>query len=75
MTGSDTGTQEQGELLSRLFAMLTTTMEDGAALAVEGQGKAPPELRLELAGRIEGLGEDILTLSRAVQAILEKEPE
>lgn len=75
MTGSDTDAQEQGELLSRLFAMLTTTMEDGAALAVEGQGKTPLEKRLELAGRIEGLGEDILTLSRAVQTIVERQSE
>jgi hypothetical protein len=61
----------RAELISRLFAMLTARFEDAAALAAEGQGKHSDDRLGEIAMLLVGVSDDVMTLARAVGAVLE----
>ena len=45
---------DQAELISRLFALLTAQLEDGVAMAVEGQGRQTLATQHERAQTLEG---------------------
>lgn len=50
---------ERRDLTSRLFALLTTKLEDAAALAAEGQGRSGSQERLiSLANQVRGGAEE-----------------
>lgn len=57
------------ELLSRLFALLTARLEDGATLAVEGQRRQPPSDQPERAQALATLVRDAGTIADAVVAL------
>jgi len=58
------------DLIGRLFAVVTAKLEDGAAIAVEGQA---PELQSNqqctLAGRLVEVGCDVVALAEAIEAL------
>ena len=60
-------------LISRLFTLITMKCEDGATLAVEGQGKSrsTSDLRL-LAEQLASAGEEISTIADAIVALCVK---
>lgn len=61
---------EFADLISRLFTLITMKCEDGATLAVEGQGKSrsTSDLRL-LAEQLASAGEEISTIADAIVAL------
>ena len=65
---------EKAELISRLFALLTSRFEDGAQIALERQGTGhdTDDLRSS-ANRIWGISEEILTIAMATSALLPQE--
>jgi hypothetical protein len=56
----------QAELISRLFALLTAQLEDGAALAMEGQGRQTLAAQHERAQALEAEVRDIHTIAQAL---------
>jgi hypothetical protein len=63
---------EQRELISRLFYVLTARLEDAAALAAEGQGKEVATTRLtELTSRLTSASEEFAILAEATAAIVQ----
>lgn len=62
---------DRHELVRRLFALLTAKLEDGAALAADGQGQEVlPEAQADLANRLHALGDEIATLAEAIAAVV-----
>lgn len=62
------------DLVPRLFALLTARLEDGAAIAAEGQRHGLPEAdQIALANRLQSASDDIATLADAVVALIEKQ--
>lgn len=57
-------------LIPRLFAILTTRLEDGAEIAVGGQasGQSPAQIS-EAAGRLDDLGHEIAALAEAIELL------
>jgi hypothetical protein len=63
--------EDRQELIRRLFALVTTKLEDGAGLATDGQGRSvASETQIALANRLHALGEEISTLAHAVLAVV-----
>ena len=62
---------ERAELVSRLFALMTSKLEDAAREAVDGQGKGR-DVREQIirAERIETAARDIGLLAEATAAVL-----
>ena len=54
------------ELVSRLFALLTGQLEDGAALAAEGQGREPFPACRQRALTLEARIRDAHTIAQAL---------
>lgn len=63
---------ERADLISRLFALLTARLEDAAGLAAECQGSRPTTDLLERARELVTLSEEVVTLSAAALALLER---
>ena len=61
--------QEQADLIRRLFAVLTAMLEDGTAVAVEGQGPHEALAYAALAERIRSVGEQIAVIAEAGVAL------
>ena len=62
------------DLVPRLFALLTARLEDGAAIAADGQ--TPRSRQVEqaaLAKRLRSAADDIAILADAVLALIEKQ--
>lgn len=57
---------EQTELVSRLFALLTAQLEDGAALALDGQGRQTLLDQHERAQALEAQVRDADTVAQAL---------
>lgn len=57
---------DQADLISRLFALLTAQLEDGATLAMEGQGRQTLPDQHERAQALEAQVRDAHTLAQAV---------
>jgi hypothetical protein len=67
----DMDVDDRHELVRRLFALLTAKLEDGAALAADGQGqKVLPDVQVDLANRLHALGGEIAILADAVVAVI-----
>ena len=63
------------DLIARLFAVMTADLEDGAALAADGQGRdAARERRLALAGQIHAIAQRVTLVADAVVVLLEAGP-
>jgi hypothetical protein len=64
--------EERGELISRMFAMMTAELEDAAGWAAEGQGiRRSNEVRLQLAERISSAVQKVDVIATATTTILE----
>lgn len=60
------------ELISRLFALLTMKLEDGAAEAIKGQGlDKDPQVIEQLANHIQSIGEEIALIAEAARVLAE----
>ena len=58
------GEDERAELVRQLFAVMTAMLEDGAALAADGQGAAAA-VAADLAGRIAEIGRHVAVIADA----------
>lgn len=58
--------ERRADLVSRLFAQLTSRFEDGATIAAECQGARAAELLLEGAERLREIGQDASTVAEAI---------
>ena len=63
---------DDAELISRLFALLTSKFEDAATIAVDGQGTLPPEQLRDFAVKLESLVSEAAILSAAIRAMLRR---
>lgn len=57
---------DQGELISRLFALLTAQLEDGATLALQGQGRQTLAAQHKRAQALEAQLRDAHTITQAL---------
>ena len=64
---------DQAELISRLFALLTAQLEDGVAMAVEGQGRQTLATQHERAQTLEVQVRDAHTIAQALVAITSRQ--
>ncbi len=63
--------EERSELVSRLFALMTSKLEDAAGEAADGQGKARDDReQIARAERVETIARDIGMLAEAAAALL-----
>ena len=65
---------DRDRLIRRLFALLMTRLEEGAALALEGQGRDCAD-HTDLAGRLIDRAGDIQTIAEAILLIVAANPE
>jgi hypothetical protein len=66
---------ERRDLAARMFALLTARFEDGATVALDGQGrKVADDMRSGLAERLRAIAAEILILAEAVAVICERGP-
>lgn len=64
----DTGHEE---LVSRLFALITAKLEEGAAMAMKGQGRdKDPQVLACLADQLQSLGEETALVAEAARALV-----
>jgi hypothetical protein len=64
---------ERSELVCRLFALLTTKLEDASVYAVQGQAAAmETESKIALAQELRASAEEVLTLADAAGALCER---
>ncbi|NTZ43993.1 hypothetical protein G7A66_13070 [Altererythrobacter sp. SALINAS58] len=61
---------EHEQIVSALFGLLTARPEDGAALAVEGQGVGGQRGKSELVSSVSVLLEEAAILNQAISTIL-----
>jgi hypothetical protein len=61
--------QHRNEVIGKLFTLMTARFEDGAELAVRGQGSGSVE-RTELASRMLDIGQEIAAVSEGVLLLL-----
>lgn len=62
--------QERAELISRMFALLTAKLEDGAGIAGEAQARdLPLEQVHDAANRLIELGREITTVAEAIAGL------
>ena len=62
--------ESTAELIPRLFAILTAKLEDGAAIAVEGQARGLTGGQYcEAAGRLIALGQEIAAVAEAIERL------
>ena len=62
---------ERAELVSRLFALMTSKLEDAAGEALDGQGKGKDDReQISRAERIEMAARDVSLLAEATAALL-----
>lgn len=64
---------EHTDLISRLFALLTAQLEDGATLAMQGQGRQMPAAQHERAQALEAQVRDAYTLVQALVIVTHPE--
>ena len=60
--------QEEGraELVSRLFTLLTSRLEDGATIAADCQGARPAQELTQGAERLRDIAQDASTVAEAI---------
>ena len=65
--------EDRANLVSRLFALITAKLEDGAGRAIEGQS-AQVDLpsKSELASNMRSLAEELLVLADAAEALCDQ---
>jgi hypothetical protein len=63
----------RAELISRLFALLTAQLEDGATLALEGQGRQTLAAQDERAQTLEAQVRDAHTIAQALVDITSRQ--
>lgn len=56
----------RADLISRLFAQLTSRLEDGATIAAECQGARPAGELVKGAERLREIGQDTSTVAEAI---------
>lgn len=61
---------ERADLVSRLFAQLTSRFEDAAAIAAECQGARPGEELTEGAERLRDIAQDAATVAEAIVELI-----
>lgn len=64
----------RADLISRLFAQLTSRFENAATIAADCQGNRPIETLIEGAGRLREIAQDAMTTAEAAIEILEGLP-
>ena len=57
---------ERAELVSRLFALLTSRLEDGATIAADCQGARPAQELDQGAERLRDIAQDAATIAEAI---------
>lgn len=57
---------DQTDLVARLFALLTAQLEDGSAMALQGQRRQPPTAHHERAQALEAQVRDAHTITQAL---------
>jgi len=62
--------QERAELLSGMFALITVKLEDAATIAVDCQGRVPPEDLLEHGQKLRELITETSTVLDAALALI-----
>jgi len=62
------------ELVARLFALLTAQLEDGAGLALEGQGRQGSTAQHDRAQALEAQVRDAQTIAQALVVLTRAEP-
>jgi hypothetical protein len=62
---------EHGELVRRLFYLMTAKLEDAAAHAAEGQGSGPVADKIMRAGLIRSAAQETLIVAEATTALLQ----
>jgi hypothetical protein len=65
---------ERGELVRRLFYLMTAKLEDAAAHAAEGQGQEPAADKIKRAGLIRSAAQETLIIAEATTALLQASP-
>lgn len=64
-------TEERSDLVSRLFALITSKLEDAAGEAADGQGQGRDDReQIARAERIEVIARDACLLAEAAAAVL-----
>ena len=64
---------DHSQLISKLFALLTSKFEDGASRAFSGQGQGHDPLTISrLANHIHSAGEEIAIIAEAVSALTDR---
>jgi hypothetical protein len=58
--------EERARLVSRMFAQLTARLEDGAAIAADGQGPHETKALQRLANELIDIAQDALTVAEAI---------
>lgn len=72
----DMDRDERAELVTRLFALMTSKLEDAAADAMQGQsGIAVERDQIKRAERIELLARDVGLIAESTAAIIRPRPE
>lgn len=62
--------QERAELISRMFALLTAKLNDGAGVAGDAQARdLQPEQVRDAASRLIDLGQEVGTIARAIEGL------
>ena len=62
---------ERADLVSRLFAQLTSRFEDAATIAAECQGDRPAEKLKRGAKRLRETGQDAATVAEVIVELIE----
>jgi hypothetical protein len=62
---------EHGELVRRLFYVITAKLEDAFTQAAEGQGREPTTDRIKRAGLVHTAAQEVLILADATTALIQ----
>jgi hypothetical protein len=62
---------ERGELVRRLFYLMTAKLEDAATQAAEGQGREPTADKIRRPGLIRSAAQETLIVAEATTALLQ----
>jgi hypothetical protein len=65
---------ERGELVRRLFYLMTAKLEDAATQAAEGQGRETAADNMKRAGLIRSAAQETLIVAEATTALLQASP-
>lgn len=61
---------ERAELISRMFALVTAKLEDGATIAAESQRRLPTEELRASAAKLRGLAHEIMTIADGIGSLV-----